>query len=383
MIHRGEEGVGLGGQARMHQLANAAGIHKHAGFLPWHRAMLHYHERILGALIKNTSFRLPVWDWESKEGVCPPKFMTSGSAGGNSLGNTTRQWVARYAPDPARVAQKWANHLGSGFDRFAGEYFDLRWRPTDRPAPWDIEPTAADMPHKTVHNWVAGDMLKLDSAGYDPLFYMHHCGVDRLWAHRQMLRGESGVLDFVDFPRDHEVLRKDMWFFDYDEHEYAQSGRVVAKQVRRCFWEFADYTQQGYTYSFPAIRPRRILRRQELFVSSSKPQWRAFPDAQEGDRELLALIPLPDHLSGEVEIVVKTRRGLVPIGSITQADHGDHGARGKREAVNVYVQVSVPIEVLTEWRKGARVPLIWRIGKRRGTTVLLGLEQIEWERRRN
>ena len=43
--------------------ADDVGVHKNTLFLPWHRGMLYYHERILGALINDPTFRLPVWDW--------------------------------------------------------------------------------------------------------------------------------------------------------------------------------------------------------------------------------------------------------------------------------------------------------------------------------
>src|SRR5207302_7904777 len=39
-------------------------IHQSWLFFPWHRAYLYYHERILGKLINDPTFRLPYWDWD-------------------------------------------------------------------------------------------------------------------------------------------------------------------------------------------------------------------------------------------------------------------------------------------------------------------------------
>jgi hypothetical protein len=35
--------------------------------------------------------------------------------------------------------------------------------------------------HGFVHNWVGGWMAGTGNAGYDPLFYLHHCNNDRFW----------------------------------------------------------------------------------------------------------------------------------------------------------------------------------------------------------
>jgi len=35
--------------------------------------------------------------------------------------------------------------------------------------------------HNSVHVWVGGDM-SLSSSPNDPVFFLHHCNVDRIWA---------------------------------------------------------------------------------------------------------------------------------------------------------------------------------------------------------
>ncbi len=36
-------------------------------------------------------------------------------------------------------------------------------------------------PHGTVHNGVGGDMSSFETAARDPIFWTHHCNLDRLW----------------------------------------------------------------------------------------------------------------------------------------------------------------------------------------------------------
>src|SRR5207244_8193847 len=63
----------------------------------------------------------------------------------------------------------------------------------DRP-PWDstsagfrdrvegwVPAASAPHLHNRVHVWVGGDML-LSSSPNDPVFYLNHCNVDRIWA---------------------------------------------------------------------------------------------------------------------------------------------------------------------------------------------------------
>jgi hypothetical protein len=41
--------------------------------------------------------------------------------------------------------------------------------------------TLEGRPHNFVHRWVGGDMVTVGSP-YDPIFWLHHCNVDRLWS---------------------------------------------------------------------------------------------------------------------------------------------------------------------------------------------------------
>jgi len=44
--------------------------------------------------------------------------------------------------------------------------------------------------HNRVHEWVAGDM-RTGTSPNDPLFWLHHSSIDRIWASWQRLRGAS------------------------------------------------------------------------------------------------------------------------------------------------------------------------------------------------
>ncbi|XP_078445754.1 aureusidin synthase-like [Wolffia australiana] len=53
-------------------------IHYSWLFFPWHRAFLFFHERILRKLIRDETFALPYWSWDTPEGMQIPEILTKG-----------------------------------------------------------------------------------------------------------------------------------------------------------------------------------------------------------------------------------------------------------------------------------------------------------------
>lgn len=89
-------------------------------------------------------------------------------------------------------------------------------------------------PHGAVHNWVGGNMTMASSPN-DPIFWLHHCQVDRLWARWQAMHpGEEHFRPLSGAPRGHN-LRDPMW-------PWAREARppTAAKVI--------DYHKMGYAY---------------------------------------------------------------------------------------------------------------------------------------
>jgi tyrosinase len=150
-----------------HQSSSRSNQHLNL-FLPWHRAFLANLERAARERVKD--FALMCWD--PTQGGIPPAF-TEGSAD-NPLKAyyinlpqsnppitrfTTRSPApATDLPNKADVEEVLAN---TTWDDFSPSLEDL----SDR-----------------IHGWTSGDMGIRSLAAYDPLFYAHHCQIDRLWA---------------------------------------------------------------------------------------------------------------------------------------------------------------------------------------------------------
>ena len=152
-------------------------------FLPWHRAYLYYFEEIIRELSGYEDFALPYWDW-SKDFQLPALFWGAG----NPLDNPPRAGQPRSGRQITQNSQispnNQARYVSSAvisaivnqpdFETFAG---------LQMPAPGPMMPGAGELeraPHNFIHRWVGGDMVTGGSP-YDPIFWLHHCNIDRLW----------------------------------------------------------------------------------------------------------------------------------------------------------------------------------------------------------
>lgn len=193
---------------------NAA--HRGPVFTPWHRVMLMILEQNLQRVLNDAAFGLPYWDW-ARDGDLPAGQQSSAAIwrancmGGQGNPITTGPFAFR-ADDSAsfrvRVATNSAGELRSvnrglrrafgvsagALPRAAHVRNAIALTPYDSPD-WDVnsngfrnrlEGWSSDPGgsppwlHNLVHVWVGGDMLPASSPN-DPVFFMHHCNVDRLW----------------------------------------------------------------------------------------------------------------------------------------------------------------------------------------------------------
>ncbi len=190
---------------------NAA--HRGPVFCPWHRFMLYQLELNFQRVLNDPTFGLPYWDWAADGEGSPTEQRRSALWAANALGGSgspVRTGPFRYNAANAnsfRVRIE-ANVNGQlvqvnrGLRRALGSQISALPATTDTQgvvtmtpydtAPWDTSssgfrnrlegwaPPAAPALHNRVHVWVGGDMLPSSSPN-DPVFYLNHCNVDRLW----------------------------------------------------------------------------------------------------------------------------------------------------------------------------------------------------------
>jgi tyrosinase len=144
-------------------------------FLPWHRVYLFVFEQLLQTV--HPEITIPYWDWTNPDEQAVPDWLVG-----------VRPTVNIPRPGPGRVT----------VTRFPGtQGFDLAAVISGNvdpalPALADVDQTAdfttfasgLESIHDLVHVWVGGQrgtMSFLDRAPADPLFWMHHANIDRLW----------------------------------------------------------------------------------------------------------------------------------------------------------------------------------------------------------
>ncbi len=206
--HMGVDVTNLSGMAGGFA-AGADGAHRGPAFLPWHREYLHRFESELRKI--DASVTIPYWDWTDHAGteaLFRDEFMgPTGTWNGEGFVVATgrfrpiefpvrRDLHYRAIPGTDRV-----ENLGSGLQRH------LRQRPDGR-IDWDglAQPEHIDFAvgqrgydefrralesgerlHNAGHAFVGGSMAIMSSPN-DPMFWLHHANVDRIWAHWQARR---------------------------------------------------------------------------------------------------------------------------------------------------------------------------------------------------
>ena len=149
--------------------SNTSNVHYDWMFLPWHRGLLYFLERILRKVSGNDDVRLIYWDWESSQSRTLPSI---------------------YAPEGQPLYWKNRNLTGSAWPLsdpdvnvqplLAIPDFSLLGGTATQNKP---RPAAYSGPHAKVHNaFRPGDMANLQYSPRDPVFYAHHGNIDRLWS---------------------------------------------------------------------------------------------------------------------------------------------------------------------------------------------------------
>jgi Common central domain of tyrosinase len=135
-------------------------IHRSSHFLPWHREMLLRFERALQE--HHPDVTIPYWDSTVDRSPSDPLWANS------FIGQFNSAWGLRRALGSATLStlQEVQTNQGRGT-------YDAFWPELER------------VIHNPPHGWVGGVMAGVASPG-DPVFYLHHCWIDLLWAQWQL-----------------------------------------------------------------------------------------------------------------------------------------------------------------------------------------------------
>lgn len=149
--------------------------HSNRYFLSWHRMYLYFFERILRAASGDPSLTLPYWDYSIPgRAALPASVRLPADQNQNPLYWQNRNpFFNGGGALPPHIVETERTLRAASFDGQIG-----------------FNRALESQPHNGVHVQIGGSMAGVATAGQDPIFWMHHCNVDRQW-NRWVSRGGS------------------------------------------------------------------------------------------------------------------------------------------------------------------------------------------------
>ena len=234
--------------------------HDGPAFFPWHRVLLLQFEDDLQAASHDQNVTIPYWDWTD-----PASWpFTSDFLGGDGTGPNMQvetgpfaftadtHWTLVVKDDPHDPnflqrqfgADTTAQHLPT-----ASDVSTAINATTYSSAPWKgfstgFRAQAQYGIHNLVHRYVGGTMGNMTSPN-DPVFWLHHCNIDRLWSQWQRQHPtEKTYLPLAGGPSG-QNLHDAMIFSDAPPVPW--SGSSTPQSV-------IDLHALGYTYDFEQVQ---------------------------------------------------------------------------------------------------------------------------------
>jgi hypothetical protein len=200
-------------------------------FMPWHRAHLHYFEKLLQEADppRTSTVTIPYWDWIHVQpvGKFPPAFDQPGLASPgrrpdhDSLPSDTLSIVT--------TITEWKRFGGYPQGDPDGDYGDLEYGP-----------------HNFMHpGFIGGKMAHPSTAAEDPIYFSFHCFIDLLWAEWQRRNGmppptspDADLRGFLTQPKhtvaDFQDAQQLNYVYEYtDQLKAAFATEVPAKPLLR------------------------------------------------------------------------------------------------------------------------------------------------------
>ena len=207
-----------------------------ADFLIWHRAYLYNFERILREEAGDPMLALPYWDYSKPEGrefpqIFANEFLDAAQRAPNPLHHPNREsaFVTGRFDISDEVGEARATMAARTFfsdigrPGFAGDILDSQHTQLG---------LLEQRPHNDIHiavggaiGTVNGAMADIPTAAFDPVFWVHHANVDRLWAEWSCMPGKSWG-----------PMPPDAWL-DEAPWEFNDVGGGITRGSRRFFVE--------------------------------------------------------------------------------------------------------------------------------------------------
>ncbi len=210
-------------------------------FLSWHRMYLYFFERIIREASGNSDFGLPYWNYRlSSQRQVPEPFRLPADPAANMLFISERNPAANaggFLPEssvlhdqafsftnftsPSGSGQSFGGQQVSGFTHFAQPHGQIE-----------------SQPHDIIHVLIGGQsgfMADPREAARDPIFWLHHSNIDRLW--NRWLDLGNGRANPVD---DGPWADTEFAFFDENGDQVVLTGKDVVDTATQLDYRYDD-----------------------------------------------------------------------------------------------------------------------------------------------
>ena len=181
-----------------------------AHFLSWHRLYLHHFEEAVSAITDRSDFSIPYWDYTKPENrYLPQEFQSPNQGGIPGLYNENRHAAINAGTEDVYTRmdenlEKLEELKNSPFFAFSEE----------------LERGI----HNNIHGNIGGSMASVRTAAFDPIFWVHHANIDRLWSSLGNQRLTSETLSQM-------PPGQTYGFFDADKNPVEYSYAQAADQI--------------------------------------------------------------------------------------------------------------------------------------------------------
>jgi tyrosinase len=270
--------------------------HNGPSFFPWHREYLLQFEKDLQSVSEDETVFIPYWDWsDSESNPFTSDFLGSDGESSAPDGRPGKVMDGPFAfdgPNHWTINVKDEDTDPDYLTRGLGRRRDAPRLPTlvqidrimkitfyDSPI-WKLASpgfrTAVEVPlHNLVHRWVNGTMLMMGSPN-DPVFWLHHANVDRLWGDWQRIHPTTcPYLPSKGATQGHNLYDVIIFSDDMHHHTGFKKTRVV---------NVLNHILLGYQYDSDPIDMIESFTREIKIrdkISREKHRLQMFPSLQE------------------------------------------------------------------------------------------------------
>ena len=176
----------------------SARVHGSEIFLPWHRVIVHLYEQLLRqydpAPDPNDPLMVPYWDWENQNAI-------------------PSQYEAELALRPFAQNGPVSRDNVLGFPTSESLKSAITALLADNPVFNTFSKLATDGPHSRIHECSGSFMNTAEVAAFDPLFFVHHANMDRLWFRwKQAYKVHACPSDMKDKRIDFKDSQNSIWY---------------------------------------------------------------------------------------------------------------------------------------------------------------------------